>query len=104
MSSKLDMLGMEWWREAERSAVGMVPLKERGLVKEVDSNRETLAKRGEACVAVVVVVVGAEEGPEEARMTKLPHGVCKQKSLFKTSLPCVMNFSYTQVKYDSNLR
>lgn len=102
MSSKLDMLGMEWWREADRSAVGIVPLKERGLANEVDSNRETLGKRG-ACVVVVVVVEGAEEGPEEARMTKFPHGVCKQKSLFKTSLPCVMNFSNTQEKYDSNL-
>jgi hypothetical protein len=95
MSSKLDMLGMEWCNEAERSAVGIVPLKERGLVNEVDSNRETLGKRGVACV---VVVEGAEDGPEEARITKLPHGVCKQKSLFKTSLPCVMNFSYTEVK------
>lgn len=100
MSSKLDMLGIEWCREAERSAVGIEPLKERGLEKEVDSKMETLGKRG--VVVVWVVGGGAEDGPEEARITKLPHGVCKQKSLFKTSLPCVMNFSYTLVKYDSN--
>ena len=95
------MLGIEWCSEVESSAVGIVPLKERGLAKVVDSNRETLVKRGAVCV--VVVVVGAEDGPEEARMTKLPHGACKQKSLFRTSLPCVINFSYTQLKYDSNL-
>jgi hypothetical protein len=94
------MLGIEWCSEAEISAVGIVPLKERGLLKEVDSKRETLGNRGVVFVVVWVawVLVGAEDGPEDARMTKFPHGVCKQKSLFKTSLPCVMNFSYTQVK------
>jgi hypothetical protein len=75
--------------------VGSVALKDSGLEKEVDSNREMLVKRG---VTGGVVGEGVEEGPEEARITKLPHGVCKQKSLFKTSLPCVTNFSYTLVK------
>jgi hypothetical protein len=105
------MLGSEWWRGGD-SWWGKVPLRESGLVKEAESNKEMLLKRGEvvrggdgAVVAVAVVVVveeGDEEGPEEARITKLPHGVCKQKSRFKTSLPWVTNFSYTSVKYDSN--
>jgi len=71
-----------------------VALKERGLVKEVESNKDILLKRWTGGG----VEEGAEDGPEEARITKLPHGVCKQKSLFKTSLPCVTNFSYTRVK------
>jgi hypothetical protein len=74
--------------------LGSVALKDRGLVKEVDSNREILLKRG----AGGGVVEGEDDGPEEARITKLPHDVCKQKSLFKTSLPWVTNFSYTRVK------
>jgi hypothetical protein len=90
MSSKLDMLGIEWWRGAGISVVGRVPLKERGLGNEADSKSDTLGKIGAvggAVVVVVVVVEGAEEGPEDASITKLPQGVCKQKSLFKTSLP-----------------
>lgn len=102
ISSKLDMLGSEWWRGGD-SWWGRVPLRERGLVKEVESNNEMLLKRGAVVLrggdgAVVVVEEGDEEGPEEARITKLPHGVCKQKSRFKTSLPWVTNFSYTRVK------
>lgn len=76
------------------SVVGSVALKERGLVKEVESNRDMLLKRE----ATGDAVGGAEDGPEDARITKLPQGVCKQKSLFKTSLRCVTNFSYTIVK------
>lgn len=103
ISSKLDMLGSEWWRGGD-SWWGRVPLRERGLVKEVESNKEMLLKSGDVVLrggdgaVVVVVEEGVEEGPEEARITKLPHGVCKQKSLFKTSLPWVTNFSYTSVK------
>lgn len=71
-------------------------------MKDVDSNKDMLLlKKG--TVGVVVVVGGVvEEGPEEARITKLPHGVCKQNSLFNISLPWATNFSYTRVKYDSN--
>ncbi len=76
------------------SEVGMVPLNESGVEKELDSNREILLKRG----GTDGVVEGDEEGAEDARITKLPHDVCKQKSLFKTSFPCVTNFSYTIVK------
>jgi hypothetical protein len=82
MSSKLDILGSVGWWGGE-SELGSVALKERGLVKEVDSNKEMLLKRGTGGG----VVEGVEDGPEEARITKLPHGVHKQKSLFKTSLP-----------------
>lgn len=78
-----------------------MPLKERGFAKVVDSKRETLGKIGPVG-GDVFVVEGAEDGPEEARITYLPQGVCKQKSRFKASLPCVMNFSKTGVKYDSN--
>lgn len=60
------MLGRECWNGVE-SLLGNVALKERGLLNEVESKRDTLLKRG----AVVRGVAEGEEddGPEEARIT-----------------------------------
>jgi hypothetical protein len=46
---------------------------------------------------------GIVDGRDEARMKKFPQDDCKQKSRHNTSLPHVRNFSYTKVKYVSNL-